>query len=253
MDISELIKALNALQTLGIALPNLSAQDETIAQKILSCAGEKAHNMQEKSQIAGDGSIGHAVNPNAGRMEEGRISQVVTPMVPDGVGMTKHNAEEDSSSLPKKSFADVLCGEAATMGTPLNLAPIRVEGGNVIIEVDEEEIEKEVMLCSYDIIGRVVYQKGDRPLSATELQSKLQTLWKIPKVDIAHIGKGYYHVFLRNADYQSLVMSLGTQNLKPGFFRVSRWVKDFNPHNQKQTNAQCWVRIYDLPIIKYHT
>lgn len=30
------------------------------------------------------------------------------------------------------------------------------------------------------------------------------------------------------------------------FFRVSRWVRDFNPLNQKQTNAQVWLRLYDL-------
>lgn len=42
---------------------------------------------------------------------------------------------------------------------------------------------------------------------------------------------------------------MGTQNLKPGFFKVSRQFKNLNLHNQKQTNAQCWVRIYDLPMV----
>lgn len=30
--------------------------------------------------------------------------------------------------------------------------------------------------------------------------------------------------------------------------QVSRWAKDFNPHNQKQANAECWIRIYDLSM-----
>lgn len=59
--------------------------------------------------------------------------------------------------------------------------------------------------------------------------------------------QGFYHVFLRNVHYQCIVMSMGTQILKSVCFRVSHWVKDLNPHNQKKTNAQCWVRIYNVP------
>lgn len=46
----------------------------------------------------------------------------------------------------------------------------------------------------------------------------------------------------------SQALSLGVVNLKPGIFRVSRWVPYFNPVVQRQTNTQIWVRIYDLPI-----
>lgn len=56
------------------------------------------------------------------------------------------------------------------------LTPIRMEGGNVIVEVDEEDIEKESVNCAYDMIGRVTYQKGDKPFSPVELETKLQTL-----------------------------------------------------------------------------
>lgn len=49
-----------------------------------------------------------------------------------------------------------------------------------------------------------------------ELKVKLSTLWKILNIDIDHIGKIFYHVFLRNNGRQSMVMSMETQNLKPG-------------------------------------
>lgn len=55
-------------------------------------------------------------------------------------------------------------------------------------------------------------------------------------------------MFYRNMDYLSIVLSMGSLNLKSGFFRVSRWIRDFNPLNQKQTNVQVWLRIYDLPM-----
>lgn len=116
----------------------------------------------------------------------------------------------------------------------MKLAPIKIEGGNIIIELDKEGIEKEVIQCSYEIIGRITYQKGDKPYSTPELQTKLQSLWKILKVELAHIGKGFYYVFMRNAYYQSMVMSMGTQSLKSGFFRVSWWVKDFISNNKNR-------------------
>lgn len=67
-------------------------------------------------------------------------------------------------------------------------------------------------------------------------------------MEIAHLGKGFYHVFLWNPDHQSLFMIMGTQSLKPEILRVSWLVRDSNLHNWKQTNTQCWVHIYDLPM-----
>lgn len=89
------------------------------------------------------------------------------------------------------------------------------------MEVDEQDVEKEASSCVYDVIGEIAYKKGDKPLSIPEMKTKLPALWKIENFDIAHIGKGFYHVFLKNIDHQSKVLSTGTQNLKPGFFRVS--------------------------------
>lgn len=34
----------------------------------------------------------------------------------------------------------------STVGIPIKLTPIRVEGGNFIVEVDEEVIEKEAVI-----------------------------------------------------------------------------------------------------------
>lgn len=45
-----------------------------------------------------------------------------------------------------------------------------------------------------------------------------------------------------------LSVKMGSLNLKPSYFKVSRWVRDFNPMNQKQTNGQVWLRLYNLPM-----
>lgn len=267
MDLEELIRALNTLQTLGINLPNLglSKEPDKSKQSVLvdsalnqtennSSLVDLTKNEKAQVQIQTDTS---GRNPTV----EVRSSQQTGIEPLEEIRVLSNNEAQPHAALNarvtesdghtgvgKKSFLDAVNGDGSSTGVPMNLTPIRVEGGNVIVEVDEEEIEKESVNCAYDVIGRVTYQKGDKPFSHAELQTKLQTLWKLPRVEIAHMGKGFYHVFLRNSDHQSSVMSKGTLSLKPGFFRVSRWVKDFNPHNQKQTNAQCWIRIYDLPM-----
>lgn len=68
-----------------------------------------------------------------------------------------------------------------------------MDGGNLIVEVDEDDIEKEAIHCVYDVIGRVTYHKGDKPYTIMELELKLTTIWKNPTVEISHIGKGLYH------------------------------------------------------------
>lgn len=68
-----------------------------------------------------------------------------------------------------------------------------------------------------------------------------------PRSRSGTLRKGFL-VFLGSMEHQSTVLSMGTIKLKPGFLRVSRWVKNFNHIHQKQTNAQCWIRLYDLPM-----
>lgn len=50
----------------------------------------------------------------------------------------------------EKSFIEDIrdCNVSAT---PLKSTPLRVEGRNVIVEIDEEDIKNEVMCCQYDV------------------------------------------------------------------------------------------------------
>ena len=40
---------------------------------------------------------------------------------------------------------------------------------------------------------------------------------------------------------------MGTINLKPGVLRLFEWKKDFNMHKQRNTHAQVWIRLLELP------
>jgi len=40
---------------------------------------------------------------------------------------------------------------------------------------------------------------------------------------------------------------MGTMNLKLGVLRLFEWAKDFNMHTQRNTHAQVWIRLLELP------
>lgn len=100
-----------------------------------------------------------------------------------------NGASEPNMHNPRpKSFLEA--ASRVGMGTSLKWKPLRVDGGNIIIEVDEEDVEKEVRKCICDAIRRVSYQKGDKPLTTMKLRVKLIALWKILSIEIAQIGRG---------------------------------------------------------------
>lgn len=245
MDFNALIKAVETLKAFGIntaggintafnearpvgnqfsaTIPaieednNAEAEDNSRLDEVIAIPNEATASLEKTSEQTGN--------------EQGDIRVQTNTNVQEG----------------RKSFVEALTGSSV----PVPIKPIpppRYEGGNVIVEVDDEDYEKEVRQCQFDVIGRIIMQKGDRPYSTLEIFDKLVILWGIQNFRIVPIGKGYFHVFLNSMDNQSLVLSIGALNLKPGIFRVSRWVPDFNSASQKQTNAQVWARLYDLPM-----
>jgi len=43
------------------------------------------------------------------------------------------------------------------------------------------------------------------------------------------------------------VWEMGTIHLKSGVLRLFEWSRDFNMHKQKNTHAQVWIRLIELP------
>lgn len=156
--------------------------------------------------------------------------------------------------LTRRSFADALTGkgsteeqEASEDGVPLDAATPQLEGGNITVTIDEAEYAKGLHDNKFNIIGRLIQQGGEK-LTTLGLRQKLEEVWGFSSFRVIPTGRGFFQVFFKSMAEQSLIMSIGTVPLKLGIFRVSRWVPDFNPESQLQTNAQVWVRIVGLPI-----
>jgi hypothetical protein len=90
--------------------------------------------------------------------------------------------------------------------------------------------------------------KGDKPWTARDLSAKLSALWKLHgQWKIVSLGRGYYEFQFASFEDMRIAWSMGSMNLKPGVLRLSKWTNDFNPYTQRQTHAQIWIRLMELP------
>lgn len=55
----------------------------------------------------------------------------------------------------------------------IRISTSRLEGVNIIVEIDEKEYEIEFFEYHYDMIGRIVLLKGDKHYFSKDLKDKL--------------------------------------------------------------------------------
>lgn len=170
--------------------------------------------------------------------------------IPAAVSDSTNNTEAvvSTDNEQRRTFAQVLGNQSTAI--PMKVSePPKYVGGNIQIEIDEEEYRLGLMEHEHSLIGRLVLLKGDKPLKTVELKEKLSKIWglDVNSWQLVALGKGYYNMHMKTMDAKSRVFSRGAIFLKPGVFRISQWVPDFNPSKQKQTNSQVWIRIFDLP------
>ncbi|KAK0600543.1 hypothetical protein LWI29_016006 [Acer saccharum] len=63
---------------------------------------------------------------------------------------------------------------------------------------------------------------------------------------------GFFQILLNSEEDKAQVWGIGSLQLKPGILRLQPWTQNFNPNTQRTTNAQIWVRFYDLPWEFWH-
>ena len=61
------------------------------------------------------------------------------------------------------------------------------------------------------------------------------------------LGLGFFHLVFSSDRELSLAGMISRFSLAPGMFRLSPWDPNFNPHSQKITHSQTWVRLHGLP------
>jgi len=139
------------------------------------------------------------------------------------------------------SFAQALTGSTKTASND-NLPQPLIRGEQVSVKITEEVYEKGTAVCKHNLRGRLILNKGDKPYTKKDIQTKLQKVWKTTaNWSMTSLGRGYYEFFFATENDKGNVWVAGTVNLKPGVLRLFEWAKDFNMHNQRNSHAQVWI------------
>lgn len=96
-----------------------------------------------------------------------------------------------------------------------------LEGGNICVEIDEEELQMGIEENKYSLIGRTSLLEGSDSVMTIGLKKKLESAWGFGDFALSSLGRGYYHVLITTMENQSIVMSHGPITMYPSVFRVS--------------------------------
>lgn len=145
------------------------------------------------------------------------------------------------------SFAQALTATTRTSSND-NLPTPLIRGEFVSITITQQIYEKGLEVCKHNLRGRLVLSKGDKPYTTKDIHLKLQKQWKTTSEwSMRPLGRGFFEfTFASDIDLR-MVWASGTVNLKPGVLRLFEWTKDFNMHKQRNTHAQVWIRLMELP------
>ncbi|KAK9277679.1 hypothetical protein L1049_007226 [Liquidambar formosana] len=185
---------------------------------------------------------------------------------PWGLSSTRHHwgfhappifGSDTSATAVRPSFAAVV-GKVNKPLPPLDLSlhsvPVPIVKGNVIsVTLDEDVYRESLDECRSNLIGRVLLPKGSKPIRLEDLQNKLSSLWN-PQGHwlVVPFGKGYFDLHFSSVEERQRIWAFGSCNLDPGILRLSPWILDFNPEDQRNSHVQIWVRIYRLSQEYWH-
>lgn len=137
----------------------------------------------------------------------------------------------------KLSFAQVVSA-STSISTNDDLPEPLIRGESVSIQISHHVYEKGMTVCKWNLRGRLVLSKGDKPYTTKDIHLKLHKQWKTTGAwSMTPLGRGYYEFFFSSEDDMHMVWAMGTVNLKPGVLRLFEWTKEFNMHKQRNTHA----------------
>lgn len=153
---------------------------------------------------------------------------------------------DETVSARPRSYAAV----TAVPVVPIANLPLPViHEGKTTVTISEEGYQSGLEKCKHMLLGRLHLSAKDKPYSPSELYRKLGLVWgEIGQWRLIPMGKGYFSFSFSSDAARSVVWEKGAIALKPGILRFMRWTPNFSPAHQKNTNAQVWVKFWDLGL-----
>lgn len=127
------------------------------------------------------------------------------------------------------------------------LSAPKMAGGNIVVEIDEEEYRRGVEDLKFSVIGKLSMSRGVDAPTTMEIKEKLMSFWKIAEIKVIPLGRGVFHILLSNMKDQCIALAAGPIMFNPGVMRLNRWIPGYNALN-KSSVSQVWVRIFNLPL-----
>lgn len=150
-------------------------------------------------------------------------------------------------TVHRVSFAQALLATSKVSSTENMPTPI-IRGESVSITISQQIYENGLEVCKHNLQGRLVLNKGDKPYTTKDIHLKLQKQWKVSgEWSMRPLGRGFFEFTFSSDTDLRMVWAIGTVNLKPGVLRLFEWTKDFNMNKQRNTHAQVWIRLMELP------
>lgn len=72
----------------------------------------------------------------------------------------------------------------------------RCEGGNMIVDLDEEDYWKEIKDLKFSVFGKLFLRRRKSIPTVMELKSKLRELWEVDNFKLIPMGGCHYHIML---------------------------------------------------------
>lgn len=169
----------------------------------------------------------------------------------------KESGEEVMMTQERATFVDVLrkgnvkdsvIQKVDDVYVPLKpLSAPTMAGGNIVVEIDEEEYRSGVEDLKYSVIGKLSISRGDEAPTTMEIKEILMSFWNIVELKVIPLGRGVFHILLTNMKDQCIALAAGPIMFNSGVMRLNRWIPGYNAL-EKSSVSQVWVRIYNLPL-----
>ncbi|KAF3455115.1 hypothetical protein FNV43_RR05563 [Rhamnella rubrinervis] len=105
--------------------------------------------------------------------------------------------------------AAVLSGNSVHAPVILDNQNVPIRKGNFIsVRVNDIAYKECIALCHFSLITKV-HSRGEKLWKHDDLFLKLQSIWKLSKWKLIHLGRGYFHVLLHSEEDRKKVWSQG--------------------------------------------
>lgn len=199
MDLISIIQAYEIFKSHGLEIQNLLSKPSVHQEN--SIVKEK-ENEKTESRNDLNGNTQSQMRFLSELLRSGKETPVQRPIEEDKITeieeeqlSTQKNsqaANPNSDAVKTKSFKEAVTGlNDETKSKPLRqFSTPRIEGGNVVIELDVEDYERGIQDLKFSVIAKLTIQKGEEAPTTLQLKEKLVQALEVSAFKLIPYGRG---------------------------------------------------------------